>query len=113
VLWSSAQFQFVEISDSFCTGSSIMPQKKNPDVPELVRGKGNKIIGIPGKRVETREEFVSVITVVPLGANLIAYSGKRHITLKPGDMDNYAGERGRRGNKLPRGFQRVERVEVN
>ncbi|MGD8588849.1 MAG: DNA topoisomerase IV subunit A [Chromatiales bacterium] len=83
------------------------------ELPELVRGKGNKIIGIPGKRVETREEFVSVITVVPLGANLIAYSGKRHITLKPGDMDNYAGERGRRGNKLPRGFQRVERVEVN
>ena len=37
VLWSSADFAFVELSDSFCTGSSIMPQKKNPDVPELVR----------------------------------------------------------------------------
>ncbi len=39
IIWSSAQFHFVTLSDSFCTGSSIMPQKKNPDVPELIRGK--------------------------------------------------------------------------
>lgn len=45
VLWSSAQFNFVELSDAFCTGSSIMPQKKNPDVPELVRGKSGRVIG--------------------------------------------------------------------
>ncbi|MEA3274220.1 MAG: argininosuccinate lyase [Pseudomonadota bacterium] len=45
ILWSSAQFGFVELSDSFCTGSSIMPQKKNPDVPELVRGKTGRIFG--------------------------------------------------------------------
>jgi argininosuccinate lyase len=45
VLWSSAQFGFVELADSFCTGSSIMPQKKNPDVPELVRGKSGRIFG--------------------------------------------------------------------
>ncbi len=45
ILWSSAQFQFVELSDSFCTGSSIMPQKKNPDVPELVRGKTGRVYG--------------------------------------------------------------------
>jgi argininosuccinate lyase len=45
ILWSSAQFAFVELSDSFCTGSSIMPQKKNPDVPELVRGKSGRIFG--------------------------------------------------------------------
>ncbi|KPK39652.1 MAG: argininosuccinate lyase [Gammaproteobacteria bacterium SG8_47] len=45
ILWSSAQFDFVEISDAFCTGSSIMPQKKNPDVPELVRGKTGRIYG--------------------------------------------------------------------
>jgi argininosuccinate lyase len=45
VLWSSAQFNFVEISDAFCTGSSIMPQKKNPDVPELVRGKSGRVAG--------------------------------------------------------------------
>jgi argininosuccinate lyase len=45
VLWASAQFNFIEIPDAFCTGSSIMPQKKNPDVPELVRGKSGRVTG--------------------------------------------------------------------
>lgn len=45
VLWTSAQFQFIELPDRFCTGSSIMPQKKNPDVPELVRGKSGRVTG--------------------------------------------------------------------
>jgi len=45
ILWSSPEFQFVEISDAFCTGSSIMPQKKNPDIPELVRGKTGRVYG--------------------------------------------------------------------
>ena len=45
VLWSSAQFNFIEIDDCFCTGSSIMPQKKNPDVPELIRGKSGRVYG--------------------------------------------------------------------
>jgi argininosuccinate lyase len=45
VLWCSSQFDFVELSDSFCTGSSIMPQKKNPDVPELIRGKSARVTG--------------------------------------------------------------------
>ncbi|MDX9686412.1 argininosuccinate lyase [Halopseudomonas formosensis] len=45
VLWTSAQFNFIELPDRFCTGSSIMPQKKNPDVPELVRGKSGRVYG--------------------------------------------------------------------
>lgn len=45
VLWTSAQFDFIELPDRFCTGSSIMPQKKNPDVPELVRGKSGRVFG--------------------------------------------------------------------
>jgi argininosuccinate lyase len=45
VLWSSAQFNFIDLPDRFCTGSSIMPQKKNPDVPELVRGKTGRVYG--------------------------------------------------------------------
>ncbi|WKJ89162.1 argininosuccinate lyase [Methylomonas montana] len=45
VLWASAQFNFIDIPDAFCTGSSIMPQKKNPDVPELVRGKSGRVAG--------------------------------------------------------------------
>jgi argininosuccinate lyase len=45
VLWTSAQFDFINLPDRFCTGSSIMPQKKNPDVPELVRGKTGRVNG--------------------------------------------------------------------
>ncbi|MFT7127849.1 MAG: argininosuccinate lyase [Pseudoalteromonas tetraodonis] len=45
VLWTSAQFNFIKLPDRFCTGSSIMPQKKNPDVPELVRGKSGRVFG--------------------------------------------------------------------
>ena len=45
ILWSSAQFEFISLPDSFCTGSSIMPQKKNPDIPELVRGKTGRVTG--------------------------------------------------------------------
>ena len=45
VLWASEEFNFVELPDSFCTGSSIMPQKKNPDIPELIRGKSGRVVG--------------------------------------------------------------------
>ncbi len=45
VIWTSAQFDFIQLPDAFCTGSSIMPQKKNPDVPELVRGKAGRVNG--------------------------------------------------------------------
>jgi argininosuccinate lyase len=45
IIWSSQEFQFVELDDAFCTGSSIMPQKKNPDVPELLRGKTGRVFG--------------------------------------------------------------------
>jgi len=82
------------------------------ELPILSRGKGNKIIGIPSKRVASGEEFVVAMACVPLGGKLTAYSGKRYITLKWSDLDNYQGERGRRGNKLPRGFQKVDSVSV-
>jgi topoisomerase-4 subunit A len=82
------------------------------ELPKLARGKGNKIISIAPKRVAAREEFVVALAVVPQGGSLTAHAGKRYIVLKPSDLDNYQGERGRRGAKLPRGFQRVDRVEV-
>jgi argininosuccinate lyase len=62
ILWSSTEFGFIEISDAFCTGSSIMPQKKNPDVAELIRGKTGRIYG----------NLISVLTMVkglPLSYN--------------------------------------------
>lgn len=83
------------------------------ELPKLARGKGNKLISIPPKRVAAREEFVVAIAVVPKGGSLTAHAGKRYIVLKPSDLDGFQGERGRRGAKLPRGFQRVDRVEVS
>lgn len=82
------------------------------ELPELARGKGNKIMNIPSARVQTREEFVVAVCVVNPNQMLTLYSGKRHITLKMADLEHYKGERGRRGNKLPRGFQKVDKVEV-
>ncbi|VAW98595.1 Topoisomerase IV subunit A, partial [hydrothermal vent metagenome] len=82
------------------------------ELPEMTKGKGNKIIGIPAARVRDREEFVVGLAVVPVGESLTILSGKRHLTLKAKDLEHYAGERGRRGAKLPRGFQRVDGVQA-
>jgi topoisomerase-4 subunit A len=83
------------------------------ELPELARGKGNKIINIPSSRLQAREEWMIAIAVVASGQHLLVYSGKRHLLLKDKDLDHYRGERGRRGNKLPRGFQNVDRLEVS
>jgi topoisomerase-4 subunit A len=83
-----------------------------PDLPQLARGKGNKIISIPPARVQSREEFVLAVQVVGEQDSLVIYAGKRHLTLKFSELEHYRGERGRRGNKLPRGFQKVDRIEV-
>ena len=82
------------------------------DLPQLTRGKGNKIIGIPGARVQSREEFVVSVQVLSKADSLVVYAGKRHISLKFSELEHYQGERGRRGNKLPRGFQKVDRTLV-
>ena len=82
------------------------------DLPELTRGKGNKIIGIPSALAERREEVVAAIACVPEGGRLKIESGKRFVVLKAADLNAYEGERGRRGNKLPRGFQKVDGATV-
>ncbi|ACV27417.1 DNA topoisomerase IV subunit A [Kangiella koreensis] len=83
------------------------------DLPELAKGKGNKIISIPTAKLKLREEFMIAVTAIGEDDSLVIHSGKRHLTLKPKDLEHYRGERGRRGHKLPRGFQRVERIEVD
>jgi topoisomerase-4 subunit A len=85
---------------------------KVSDLPQLGKGKGNKIIGIPGERVASREEYVTGLAVIPEGATLVLQAGKRTLSLKPDDLEHYKGERGRRGNKLPRGFQRVDALLI-
>ena len=82
------------------------------ELPQMPKGKGNKIIGVPSNKVTTREEYVIAVAVLPADAGLTLYAGKRHITLKASDLEHYEGERGRRGNKLPRGFQRVDSMEA-
>jgi topoisomerase-4 subunit A len=82
------------------------------DLPQMARGKGNKIIGIPGARVQSREEFVIAVQVLGEGDSLVVHAGKRHHKLKFNDLEHYRGERGRRGNKLPRGFQKVDAMVV-
>ncbi|MFG3453730.1 DNA topoisomerase IV subunit A [Stutzerimonas stutzeri] len=82
------------------------------DLPQLGKGKGNKIIGIPGDRVASREEYLTDLAVLPQGATLILQAGKRTLSLRADDLEHYKGERGRRGNKLPRGFQRVDALLV-
>lgn len=82
------------------------------DLPQLAKGKGNKIIGIPGERVASREEYLVDLAVLAEGSTLVLQSGKRTLSLRPEDLEHYKGERGRRGNKLPRGFQRVDGLRV-
>lgn len=82
------------------------------DLPELARGKGNKMMNIPAAKAASREEYVLDCVILTKKSSLKIYAGKRHTVLKPADLKHYMGERGRRGNKLPRGFQKVTQVEV-
>ena len=82
------------------------------DLPELPRGKGNKIFGLSSKKVEAREEYLAAIAVVAPDQNLIVRSGERKMTLKFSDLKDYRGERAQRGAVLPRGWRKVERLEV-
>jgi topoisomerase-4 subunit A len=82
------------------------------ELPELARGKGNKIINIPSSRLQSREEYVVDYGVVPEGGALVVHSGKRYLVMKGKDLEHYRGERGRRGHKLPRGFQKVDKLDV-
>ncbi|HAT1802808.1 TPA: DNA topoisomerase IV subunit A [Legionella pneumophila] len=82
------------------------------ELPELSRGKGNKLISIPAAKVASREEYIVDMQVLTTNDSLTVYAGKRHFTLKGEDLTHYKGERGRRGNRLPRGLQNVSQLHV-
>jgi topoisomerase-4 subunit A len=82
------------------------------ELPELAKGKGNKLISIPSARVQSREEFVVAVAVFAQSDQLEIHAGKRKMSLQFSDLEHYLGERGRRGHKLPRGLQRVDRIGV-
>lgn len=76
----------------------------------LPKGKGLKIIQIPPAKLKTREEYVVAMTTMGETDNLLIYSGKKHMAMKSADQEYYIGERGRRGNMLPRGYRSVNRI---
>jgi topoisomerase-4 subunit A len=80
------------------------------DLPQLSKGKGNKILSIPSARAASREEYLKLLTVVPAATAVTLVAGKRKMTIKVDDLAHYIGERGRRGNKLPRGLQRIDEL---
>jgi len=82
------------------------------DLPELSKGKGNKMISIPSARLQNGDEWMVSATLMYEQDYLVIHSGKRHLKLKFTDLEHYIGERGRRGHKLPRGLQKVDRMEV-
>jgi topoisomerase-4 subunit A len=82
------------------------------ELPEMGRGKGNMMIRVPAARVSAREEYAVDVVILGEGRHLVVCSGQRTFTLKPADQAHFVGERGRRGTKLPRGFQRVDRLAV-
>jgi len=82
------------------------------ELPQMSRGKGNKIINIPSARLKTREEYVAAIRCIQDGEKLTVFAGKKHKTMKAAEVDEFEGERGRRGRKLPRGYQKVDSIRV-
>ncbi|RLA01767.1 MAG: DNA topoisomerase IV subunit A [Gammaproteobacteria bacterium] len=82
------------------------------EIPTLNKGKGVRLINIPQARFASKQECLHSVVVIPEGASVTLYAGRRHLTLKPVDIVHYSGERGKRGNKLPRGLQKVTRVEL-
>ena len=81
-------------------------------LPQLAKGKGSRLIAIPTAQAAARQDALATFTCLSSGQSLTLYCGQRHLTLKPADIAHYTGTRGQRGVKLPRGFQRVDRLDV-
>lgn len=82
------------------------------ELPELNKGKGNRLLGIPSARLKSGEERLVALVALAAEQRLRIYSGKRFMSLKLDDLKHYLGERGKRGLKLPRGLQRVDALEA-
>ena len=82
------------------------------ELPVMARGKGIKIINIPSARLKSGEERLAAITLIQPGEKLTVHAGKRHKTMPAAEVDEFDGERGKRGRKLPRGYQKVDALET-
>jgi topoisomerase-4 subunit A len=81
------------------------------DIPELPRGKGNKLFGVATKKALAREELLTTFAVLSEGQTLAVFSGERQMKLSPSDLRAYSGARAQRGALLPRGWRTVERIQ--
>jgi topoisomerase-4 subunit A len=82
------------------------------DLPELPRGKGNKIFGISSRKFKAGEEKLLAVAVLEPGESLLLVSNQRTMTLKPADLGEYRGARSQRGGLLPRGWRKIDRMLV-
>ncbi len=108
-----AQIEGVDINVVVISNEGRMLLFPLAELPELARGKGNKMFSIAPARVQAREEFVIAAGLISGKQKLTVYSGKRHASFKLSELDHYRGERGRRGHKLPRGFQKVDAISID
>ena len=83
------------------------------EIPEMARGKGARLLGIPAKKFASGEEKMVALASVPEKGKLTVYAGKRHTTLRRQELEEYWSERGKRGHRLPRGFQKVDSIDVD
>ena len=82
------------------------------DLPELSKGKGNKLINIPPKRLKDGLEHMVGMVVIAEGEEVLVWAGQRYMRIGKKDLQHFSGERAKRGRKLPRGFQRVTKIEL-
>jgi len=83
------------------------------DLPQLLKGKGNKIVSIPPVQAATGEDKLAWLLVLPPQTSVTLHVGKRKLTLGPEDLQKFRAELGRKGTQLPRGLQHIDRVDVN
>ena len=85
---------------------------KADDIPQLARGKGNKIINVPAAKLKSGDEHVVSIVALSVEKKLIVHAGKQYKTIKGEELQEYIGERGKRGKLLPKGYRNVSRLDV-
>lgn len=81
-------------------------------IPELARGKGNKLIQIPPARFKSNDEFLVGAVAMPVGGEVQVWAGKQYLRLSASDLEHFGGERAQRGRKLPRGYQNVSGINL-
>ena len=83
------------------------------ELPQMSKGKGNKIISIPSAEAAAGQDRLAWLMILPPGSNVTLYVGKRKLPLRSAELQKFRADRGRRGTLLPRGLQKIDRVELD